>query len=157
MLLGLAGVGASARLYLVPGRPAWNSPFTLLEFFSTAAILAFAAASVVNHGSSTTGLLFAGVSSLMIPAVKMARLAFSSRYELYASWQLLSTVLANKVLMRIALLLAGMGIAAFSANPVARLVAMLAFIAAELIGRYLFFVSVVPTSIASGYLVKEAA
>ena len=29
VLFGIAGVGASARLYLVPGRPAWNSPFTI--------------------------------------------------------------------------------------------------------------------------------
>ena len=33
VLFGVAGVGASARLYLVPGRPAWNSPFTMLEFY----------------------------------------------------------------------------------------------------------------------------
>jgi hypothetical protein len=87
----------------------------------------------------------------------MARLAFSSRYELYASWQLLSTVLANKVLTRISLLIAGMTITALSANSMARLTALFAFVVAELMGRYLFFVSVVPTSIASGYLMKETA
>ena len=157
VLLGLAGVGASARLYLVPGRPAWNSPVTLLEFSATAALLAFAVANIVNSGSSTAGLLIAAGISLVIGAVRMARLAFSLRYELYASWQLLSTVLANKVLSRFSLHLAGMAITAFSASPTARLIALLAFISAELMGRYLFFVSVVPTSIASGYLVKEAA
>ena len=36
VLFGIAGVGASARLYLVPGRPAWNSPLTVFEFFATA-------------------------------------------------------------------------------------------------------------------------
>ena len=32
--LGLAGVTASACIYRVPSRPAWNTPFTLVQFFS---------------------------------------------------------------------------------------------------------------------------
>src|SRR5439155_8624488 len=38
-LLGAGGVTASAFIYLVPARPAWNSRYTLAEFFLTAAIL----------------------------------------------------------------------------------------------------------------------
>jgi hypothetical protein len=87
VLLGLAGVGASARLYLVPGRPAWNSLITLLEFFATVAMVAFAVANVVNNHSSAASLLYAAAAALSIAAVKMARLALSPRYELYASRQ----------------------------------------------------------------------
>jgi hypothetical protein len=33
-IVGVAGVYASARLYVVPGRPAWNSPLTVVRFFA---------------------------------------------------------------------------------------------------------------------------
>jgi DMSO reductase anchor subunit len=32
----VVGVYASARLYLVPARPAWNTPRTVVSFFATA-------------------------------------------------------------------------------------------------------------------------
>ena len=38
-LAGLAGVTCSARIYMVPARPAWFSGYTLAEFFSTALLL----------------------------------------------------------------------------------------------------------------------
>src|SRR5690349_23189130 len=38
-LLGLAGITASAFIYLVPARPAWNSKHTLLDFHLTAWLL----------------------------------------------------------------------------------------------------------------------
>ena len=159
VLFGLAGVFASARLYLAPGRPAWNSPVTVYEFFSTAALLGFAAGCVMNGGVSgcSTGLLLAATLTAVVSVAKMVRLAVSSRYELYASWQLLSTVLLNKLLLRGALLLAGTLVAAFSQSVWARLAGLLLILSSEFLGRYLFFVSVVPTNIASGYLAREAA
>jgi DMSO reductase anchor subunit len=36
LVLGIAGVYASGRLYLVPARPVWNSPRTVVAFFATA-------------------------------------------------------------------------------------------------------------------------
>lgn len=36
--LGLGGVTASAYIYRVPSRPAWNMPFTLAQFILTAAV-----------------------------------------------------------------------------------------------------------------------
>src|SRR5207245_6479707 len=38
-LLGAAGVTASACIYLVPARPAWNSKHTVAGFFLTAMLL----------------------------------------------------------------------------------------------------------------------
>ncbi|MGH9113674.1 MAG: DmsC/YnfH family molybdoenzyme membrane anchor subunit, partial [Acidimicrobiales bacterium] len=37
--VGAVGVFASARLYIVPGRPAWNSPLTVVRFGATALVL----------------------------------------------------------------------------------------------------------------------
>ncbi|HEV8296177.1 MAG TPA: DmsC/YnfH family molybdoenzyme membrane anchor subunit, partial [Acidimicrobiales bacterium] len=39
VLLGGAGVFASGRLYLIPARPMWNSPRTIVGFFATALAL----------------------------------------------------------------------------------------------------------------------
>jgi formate dehydrogenase iron-sulfur subunit len=157
VLLGVAGVAASARLYLVPGRPAWNSALTVFEFFSTVASLGVAAGNVMTDRGSEcmTGLLFAAATTLTVLIAKTARLALSSRYELYATWQLLSTVLLNKLMFRIALLMAGTLSAGFGQSIWARLAGLLVIITGEFMSRYIFFVSVVPTNIASGYLRKE--
>ena len=159
VLFGVAGVGASARLYLVPGRPAWNSLLTVFEFFATAATLGFAAGNVMTERGSAlmTGMLLAAAVALVVLIGKIARLVLSSRYELYASWQLLSTVLLNRLLLRVALLITGILFAAFGQSVWARLAGLLLIIAGEFMARYIFFVSVVPTNIASGYLRKEAA
>jgi formate dehydrogenase iron-sulfur subunit len=159
VLFGVAGVGASARLYLVPGRPAWNSLLTVFEFYATAATLGFGAGNVLSrHGSIwATGVLLTAAATIAVLMGKLTRLALSSRYELYASWQLLSTILLNKLLLRLAILIGGVVFAVAGERILARLVGLLLIIAGEFISRYLFFVSVVPTNIASGYLRKEAA
>ena len=36
---GLLGVYCSARIYMIPARPAWNTPLTLVRFFLTALVL----------------------------------------------------------------------------------------------------------------------
>jgi formate dehydrogenase iron-sulfur subunit len=159
VLFGVAGVAASARLYLVPGRPAWNSPLTVFEFFATTATLGFAAGNVMTDRGSAcmTGMLFAVAVTLVVLTGKIARVALSSRYELYASWQLLSNVLLNKLLLRVAMLIAGVLFTLVGESAWERLAGLLLIIAGEFLSRYIFFVSVVPTNIASGYLGKEAA
>ncbi len=159
VLFGLAGVAASARLYLVPGRPAWNSPITIFEFFSTVALLGFAIGNATSDLGSvfTTGVLLAASATTAALVAKIVRLALSSRYELYASWQLLSTMLLNPLLVRVLLLVSGTALATLGQPMWTRVLAVLLFFAGESLGRYLFFVSVVPTSIASGYITKEAA
>jgi DMSO reductase iron-sulfur subunit len=158
-LLGICGVGASARLYLAPGRPAWNSPITIFEFFATALLLGIAGAIVL--GSSGFGKYFALLLAAILTgvgiALKLVRLRFASRHELFASWQLHSTILLNKLLLRIGLLVAGTLFLMLSDGVAARAVGILLLIAGEFMGRYLFFVSVVPSNIASGYLAKGAA
>ena len=70
---------------------------------------------------------------------------------------MLSTGLLNKLLLRVALLIAGVLFANVAQSAWARLAGLLLIIAGEFMSRYIFFVSVVPTNIASGYLRKEAA
>jgi formate dehydrogenase iron-sulfur subunit len=38
-LTGVIGTYCSARIYMIPARPAWNTPWTLVRFFLTAAVL----------------------------------------------------------------------------------------------------------------------
>lgn len=52
---------------------------------------------------------------------------------------------------------AGLALLAFAAAAWIRIAIALLTIAAEFTGRYLFFVSVVPTNIASEYLAQDAA
>ncbi len=159
VLFGVAGVGASARLYLAPGRPAWNSPITLLEFFATTALLGFAAANLLTGGTHlpNVGALGAALAAFIVLAARLLRLARSSRYELYASWQLLSTVLVSKLIPRTFLLVLGACFLAFPSSAPLRILAFVALFAGEFLGRYLFFVSVIPSNIASSYLAQDAA
>jgi DMSO reductase anchor subunit len=159
VLLGVAGIGASARLYLVHGRPAWNSLLTLLEFLSTSALLCAA----INHGlaviepSAKSAVLLTELCTLTVLIAKVLRLRTAKRHELFASWQLLSTVLANKLQLRVALLVVGAGFAASADHAWMRLAGLLLLVSGEFLGRYLFFVSVVPSNIATSYLAEDAA
>jgi formate dehydrogenase iron-sulfur subunit len=158
-VLGICGVGASARLYLVPGRPAWNSPLTIAEFGCTTALLGACGANVLTHPSACTrnALLGSFAFVLTTAALKLARLARSRTHELHGSWQLLATVFFNHLLIRFVLLCAGLALLPLAAASWVRIAIALLAIAAESTSRYLFFVSVVPTNMASEYLAQEAA
>ena len=73
-LLGLAGVTASACIYRVPARPAWNTPYTVLQFNLTAAILGplFAAAAVAG----ATRWLAIGAASMAVAQATVFALRF---------------------------------------------------------------------------------
>ncbi len=158
ILLGLAGVGASAKLYMVPGRPAWNSSLTIFEFFATTALLGASAANLLTTNSADDGLVTAcGLFTLLILSIKMIRFARSSSNELYGTWQLLTTILCNKLILRVGLLMVGLWLAGIGHGFLTHLGALLLIVAGEFLGRYLFFVSVVPTNIANSFLVQEAA
>ncbi|MDE3202306.1 MAG: dimethyl sulfoxide reductase anchor subunit [Acidobacteriota bacterium] len=157
VVCGLAGVGASARLYLAPGRPAWNSPLTVFEFFATTSL--FGAAGFALLANTDNAIWLVSTCTLfcvLVPCVKFLRFARSSSHQLYGTWQLLSTTLSNRLILRFALLIAGLWAFGVGSAIPARVVALLLFLAAEFLGRYLFFVSVVPTNIASGFLMPEA-
>jgi hypothetical protein len=88
---------------------------------------------------------------------KLAWLSKSSAHELYGSWQLHKMPLQGRLAARIMLLLSGVFIICVASSEWLRLSATMFILSGEFIGRYLFFVSVVPSDIASGYLAREAA
>jgi formate dehydrogenase iron-sulfur subunit len=159
VIAGICGVGASARLYLVPGRPAWNSPLTLAEFFSTTALLGACGAGILTRAAIDTqyALLCALLLIATSAAIKLTWLARSRVHELHGTWQLLSTVFSNHLLIRFLLQGVGLALLPLSAAAWIRIAVALLMIAGECIGRYLFFVTVVPTNMASEYLAQEAA
>ncbi len=158
-VLGLCGVAASARLYLVPGRPSWNSLLTIAEFGSTTVLLGACGANILTRATMGAGYAVLGglVFALTTAGLKLARLARSRVHELHSSWQLLTTVFSNRLLIRIALPFVGLALLPLSPVEWISTAIGVLMIAGEFLGRYLFFVSVVPTNMASGYLAQEAA
>lgn len=154
-LFGSAGIAASAFIYLVPARPAWNTKFTIFDFFLTAALLG--PLFVVAIGASQGRLLtLVGVSAaaaqLMNQTLRFLWLIAADEFELHASARLLSTTLAREFLLRGGLLLAG-GIALpLWGSGSSRFLAFPVVLAGEVLGRYLFYVSVVPKNVAAPYL-----
>ncbi|MGB6742532.1 MAG: DmsC/YnfH family molybdoenzyme membrane anchor subunit [Terracidiphilus sp.] len=159
VVFGIGGVGASARLYLVPGRPAWNSPFTFLDFYLTAILLGSAVANILTgaSGRAQAATIFAGIATLLAGGLKIIWLARSGVHERRGVYSLLFTVLANHLLLRFLLLSAALLLLPFAQSNWTAIPIALVLIAGEFMSRYLLFVSVVPTNIATEYLSMEAA
>jgi DMSO reductase anchor subunit len=172
-LLGFAGVTASACIYRVPSRPAWNTSLTLAQFFLTAALLGFLFATAIGAGDrGWLGMLGAcgAAAQLLLLALRFFQLIASDSIELRGSARLLSTTLRSQLLMRGGLLLVGgvvlpivavgplmSGSAGHASTAILLWTAFLLALAGEILGRYLFFVSVVPKHMAAPYLTLEAA
>jgi DMSO reductase anchor subunit len=155
-LFGLAGIAASACIYLVRARPAWNTKHTIVEFFLTGALLGslFAASTgIADRRRLLLLAITAAGAQILNQSVRFLRLTSADAFELKASASLLSTVLASKFLLRGALLLLG-GIVLPLLLPTALgvLLSLGMTLAGEILGRYLFFVSVVPKNMAASYL-----
>ncbi|MFC5865052.1 DmsC/YnfH family molybdoenzyme membrane anchor subunit [Acidicapsa dinghuensis] len=158
-VLGMCGVAVSARLYLVPGRPAWKSPLTVAEFGSTTVLLGACGADILTRGAEDAryAVFWGFILALMTIGLKLARLGRSKVHELHGSWQLLTGVFSNHLLIRIALACTGTALLPLAATTWIRITIALLMVSSEFIGRYLFFVTVVPTNMASEYLAQEAA
>jgi formate dehydrogenase iron-sulfur subunit len=154
-LFGLAGVMCSARIYIVRARPAWFSGYTIAEFFATALVLGPLFVFAVDGRVPVWVPIAAAVgasSQLLTQALKFLWLARSEAFELRASSLLLSGRLRNLFLARMGILVAGGILMPLLARSKTEIVA--AFAAAlfgELLGRYLFFVSVVPKNVAAAF------
>ena len=159
VVLGIAGVGASARLYLVPGRPAWNSPFTIVEFFLTSALLGSVAAMDLTGASALTqsGTLLIGLATVFVSGLKLVWFVRADVHELRGASILLFTVLSTRLLLRYTLLVIGLFLLPFANTRWAIAAIAITIIAGEFVGRHLFFVGVVPTNIATEFLSAEAA
>ena len=159
VVLGVCGVSASAKLYLAPGRPAWNSLRTIAAFWNTAALLGACGADVLTHAATGARLAVLGAFVLML-ATETARLAWLARsqvHELRGAWQLLTTVFSNHLALRFALPSASILLLFFAYHAWLSMAIVLFVLGGEFISRYLFFVSVVPKNMAREYLAQEAA
>jgi formate dehydrogenase iron-sulfur subunit len=158
--LGIAGVTASACIYRVPSRPSWNTPYTLVQFHLTAGILGPLFAGLVAPGGARWLALAAaamGGAQCVLVAFRFFRSIASDSPELRGTARLLATVLARRFVARGVLVTAGAVVLPLSGH--ALLPAFLLAAAGEILGRYLFFVSVVPRHLAAPYLAsaREAA
>ena len=161
VVLGIGGVIASAYIYRVPSRPAWNTPFTLVAFHLTSATLGPLFAAAVAAGDARwLGVATATMAGaqLITLALRFFQLSASDAIELRASATLLATTLASRLVLRGALLGVGaIALPLFSSRPVVLWAAFFLALAGETLGRYLFFVSAVPKHMAAAYLGSEAA
>jgi DMSO reductase anchor subunit len=155
-LLGAAGVAASANIYLVPARPAWNSKHTIAGFFLTGMLLGSLLAASLGIGDRRwliTAVVVAAAGQLLNQAIKFFWLTASDSFELQASARLLSTTLASRFLWSCALLvLGGIVLPLFSTTWMGASASLLIALASEILGRYIFFVSVVPKNMAASYV-----
>ena len=164
-LLGLSGLVASAFIYLVPARPAWNMIHTPIDFLLSAALLGAALPPAFDSVAGTLAVLPLPASMMPLPrpaggvwpvavtallwlanqTVRLVRLNRSPVFELRAAATLLNLTDLRAALMGCFALVASSIVLSAVANP------GLAFIAAAvgvLLARYLFFVSVVPLNMA---------
>jgi DMSO reductase iron-sulfur subunit len=165
-ILGMAGIVASACIYLVPARPAWNTVHTPLGFILSALMLGAAALPVLERTGMTLHRWFSwlGITGTLRPghlsplplaiaavawsanlAVRNWRFQHASLYEMRASAALLGspalrdTVVATWVL-------AGLSVGlAYAGWPWMSLASAFTAVVAS---RYLFFVAVVPLNMA---------
>jgi DMSO reductase anchor subunit len=154
--LGVAGVTASGYIYRVPSRPAWNSRLTPVQFNLTAAALGplFAAAlgTTDSRRLAAAAAIMAG-AQLVVVAVRFVRLIASGTIERQGTARLLSTTLRPQFIARgVLLAFGGVVLPLVASGAAAWWTAVAVALGAEILGRYLFFVSVVPKHMAAPYL-----
>jgi formate dehydrogenase iron-sulfur subunit len=140
--VGVAGVFASARLYVVPGRPAWDTPLTVVRFYATALALGPPLTGHVALGAA------GGVLAVAATALNWARLARGPGQPWWGAVRLELRWFGPWTAARLALTAAAIAAALAGAPAVA---VWPALAAAELIGRWLFFVTVVPLNMPGSF------
>jgi len=161
LLLGFGGVTASACIYRVPSRPAWNTPLTLVQFNLTALTLGPLFAVAAGAGTSrwlvVASATMAGAQFVVL-ALKLFRMSGADTVELQASSRLLATTLRRPFIARgVLLALGAVGLPLFTSNTLMLWAAFALAVTGEIAGRYLFFVSAVPKHPAAPYIGSEAA
>ena len=174
-ILGVLGTLASAAIYLVRARPAWNTAHTPTDFLLTAALLGSLLATALadllpklalpallhpltspaahpTHSFAITTVC-AG-TWLLNQAVRAYRMRRSAAFESRAAWSLLSGAgLWPFAAASVLLLGCALGVVAAAHSLVA-----LAFgLASVLVSRYLFFVTVVPLNMALTFVRSRPA
>jgi DMSO reductase anchor subunit len=159
--IGIAGVYASGRLYLVPARPVWNSPRTVVAFFATVVATGpLVAVLCTTPTREAVRVLFAvaALGSLIQLGViqhLVASIAARKEREYSLTARLLFGPLRLLFWLRAAAALAAVALCACAAlsetsarAPAWAVAALVVAAGGELAGRYLFFVSVTPMTAA---------
>jgi DMSO reductase iron-sulfur subunit len=158
---GLIAIYASARLYMVAARPAWNSMHTILEFYLSAAFAGLLLASLFTPSPRHVLVHAAACSALVLAcqqSIKMVSLRSASLFELRASGELLRHRLFPLLATRLcSLIVIAAGLNYLTEDLWLRILCLAVAIGSELLGRYLFFVSVVPKNMAASYLKEKRA
>ena len=152
---GVTGVVCSARIYMVQARPSWNLDHTMADFLLSCVVLGprLVLALGVTAEPWVIAVAMAATAAQFVNQVARLRvLANSETHEMKASAGLLFGVLRPVMIARVCLSFAS--VAALLVSPVA---AFPLALAAETLGRYLFFVSVVPKRMAATYLTQRGA
>jgi DMSO reductase iron-sulfur subunit len=158
-LAGLAGITCSAKIYIVRARPAWFSGYTVAEFFATALFLGPAFVHMLDPQSPAVVLyasIAGAVAQLIAQSGKFLWLSQSEVFELRSSSMLLAGRLRTLFVTRLAILIAAgivvpMSVPMSAQSPWIIAAAFAVALFGELLGRYLFFVSVVPKNIAAAF------
>ena len=164
-IFGVAGTIASAFIYLVPARPAWNMSHTPIDFILSSLLIGSTlpltlnwVVKVLNHITLLQPLHLQTISAfpawltalVAFPwianhAIRLIRLNRSSLFEERATAELLGTQNFRSAVIVTFALAAAAGLLSFCG---AFAFATVATFAAVIIARYLFFVSVVPLNMA---------
>jgi DMSO reductase anchor subunit len=157
MAVGGAGVYASGRLYLVPARPVWNSPRTLVAFFATAAATGPLVVALAVADGRPFLLLLGGAGSiaqLLAYRSLIERVATRGEREYRGTARLLFERFRVLFFGRVALAClscALIAVALAAPSAVVLVAALTSALVGELIGRYLFYVTVTPMASAGSF------
>jgi len=147
VLVGAAGIYASGRLYVVPGRPSWDSPLTIAAFFLTAVSSGPLVILVVLGGDHSDEpwtwfalVAVAGIAAqLAVAGANLIRLRLDGRREARGTVRLNLGRFRGLLALRVVVALAAAVLAVVWAPAALALV-----VVAEVVARYLFYVTVVP-------------
>lgn len=168
--VGLVGIASSAGIYLIPARPAWNRWSTPAQFYLSGFLLAAATGfvSVMLSGGAGTNWAWIIVLPVSLFAATQAVIPWLLSVEsmrepaVRQTAHMLTHQFGQLSFMRTAYmgLAAVIAPAAIFVKPnsasIAMTLAMLVFVVlAELIGRYLFFVTVVPRNMAGSFFTSK--
>jgi formate dehydrogenase iron-sulfur subunit len=141
-VVGFLGVYASARLYVVPGRPSWDTPLTIVRFMATAVALGPV---LTGHPRLAALGAVVGVSAT---AANWWRLARDGRRAWRGSVLLELRWFRDWTIARLVLTAAGV-VAALAGAPALVVLALLGV--AEGFGRWAFYVTVVPQNMPGAF------
>ncbi|MEM7235113.1 MAG: DmsC/YnfH family molybdoenzyme membrane anchor subunit, partial [Planctomycetota bacterium] len=170
-LVGFAGIVSSVGIYRIPARPAWDSPRTTAQFFATAALLGSLSAlglSLVRPVVSepvTWSLAVVAVLSAVVSAGAPWSLVFRSVDSDEAAIRGAAWLMTRRFGRLLTLRTTALCIVAVLAPVVVSfestqlriiggVTALVLALFAEIVGRYLFFVTVVPRNMPGSFFSK---